>query len=246
LVARERKTAVTALIATIVTLMVTAGCGVNRRYANNCIQQLPHTDVSIDYEWSKPAADVQQSSSEPAESGKQLLRVVYPHPSPKYGRKYAEVTLRREPSAADAAVANAVGQLVTNPFKKQESLATGNDGDRVQRLPIPREELEFLLRDLIADSYFDREARVGDVRLDVTLGSRSTHKTWDRVASFDQLARRVAEENALRSAPRSRSGSAAPVVPASAELLPPSSAELLDEPSADSAARRGSRSGAGF
>ena len=142
---------------------------------------------------------VQQSDSASGDPTKQLLTITYPHPSPKYGRKYAEVTLRNDGAANEEAKSNAVTQLVTNPFKKQDAIAAGaTDSYLSLRLTIPREELEFLLRDLVADSYFDREDRSGDVDLKVSLGSRTTSKSWDHIASFDQLARRVTQENEQR------------------------------------------------
>jgi hypothetical protein len=157
------------------------------------------------------------------------LSIVYPHPSPKYGRKYAEVVLQTEPDVNDAAVSNAISQLVANPFKK-DAAAEEVNGNSL-RLTITREELEFLLRDLVADSYFDREERNGDVQLSVTLGSRSIQKPWDRVASFDQLAQRVRQEYGNRPG-RSGAGKA---VTAHAELLPPAASDLMAEAPPESA-----------
>src|SRR5262245_7211907 len=124
----------------------------NRRYANNVIHQLPHNNVFVEYAWVN-SSEIQQAASPAGESGKQILTITYPHPSPKDGRKYAEVILRHEADAADAAATNAIGQLVTNPFKKQELSASGVPNDNTLRLTISREELEFLLRDVVADSY---------------------------------------------------------------------------------------------
>jgi hypothetical protein len=223
------KAAVWLTAAALTMVSIVAGCGINRRYANNVIRQLTHSEVAIEYACAGPgSSEVQENDSESVAATQQVLAITYPHPSPKYGRKYAEVILRQEGAATDEAKSNAITQLVTNPFKKQEDQAAGvAESDPALRLTIPREELEFLLRDLVADSYFDRETRSGDVNLRVTLGSRSTDKAWDRIASFDQLARRVTEENGQRLASRPR---ASKVSPASAELLPPSIGEDADDP----------------
>jgi hypothetical protein len=210
----------------IIATIFNAGCGINRRYANGQIHQLPHTNVSIEYACgSAVSSEIQQSDSTSGHSSKQVLTIHYPHPSPKYGHKYAEVTLQRESDANDIAVASAISQLVTNPFKQQETPSADSANDRVLRLTIPREDLEFLLRDLVADSYFDREQRSGDVKMAVTMGSRTIRKPWDHVSSFDQLAQKVIEENTRRSVhPETNK-----VTPASAELLPPTSTEPLDD-----------------
>src|SRR5262245_61711775 len=166
------------VIAMTSTALIVTGCGMNRRYANGQIHQLPHTNVAVEYVWGQSTgSDVQQAASNAEHPAKQMLSIQYPHPSPKYGQKYAEVTLRREATATDAAVASAISQLVTNPFKRQELTGTDAESDHVLRLTITREDLEFLLRDLVADSYFDREERSGGVSLNVTLGSRTIRKT---------------------------------------------------------------------
>jgi hypothetical protein len=219
------------VVASALITILNCGCGINRRYANGQIHQLPHTNISIEYAWGQPGnSEIQQTDSTGGNSGKQMLTIHYPHPSPKYGHKYAAVTLRRESDTSDAAVSSAISQLVTNPFKKQEAEAADSETDHVLRLTIPRDELEFLLRDLVADSYFDREQRSGDVNLIVTLGSRTIRKPWDHVSSFDQLAKRVIDENNRSARPKSGK-----VTPASAELLSPTTEPVddsLPEPAA--------------
>jgi hypothetical protein len=200
----------------------------NRRYANGQIHQLPHTTVSIEYAWGQDSTVQADTSSAQAAAPAKRMTVTYPHPSPKYGRKYAEVTVQHESAITDTA-AGAISHLVTNPFKRQDGLE-GAEQDSLLRLIIPREELEFLLRDLVADSYFDREERIGDVNLSVTLGSRTTYKTWDRIASFDQLAERVIEQN--NELDRRRPANGGKVIPASAELLPPTEEFVEDAPDA--------------
>jgi hypothetical protein len=212
--------------AAIILVFCLAGCGMNRRYANNVIRQLPHSDVTIEYSCTKaPNAEAGDNATTPV--AKQVLTIVYPHPSPKYDRKYAEVTLRHDDGTNDESKSIAVAQLVTNPFKKQEMLAAGAETDDTMRLAIPREELEFLLRDLVADSYFDREQRNGNVNLEVSLGSRTTSKSWDQIATFDQLAKRVTEEYGKRMGSRPAANR---VTAASAELLPSITSDLSEEP----------------
>jgi hypothetical protein len=121
---------------------------------------------------------------------------------------------------------------VTNPFRQQDAAGSpaGSDDGKVLRTVVNREDLEFLLRDLVADSFFDREQRQGGVDLSVTLGSRSTHKQWDHITSFDELASRVVTENEQRH--KQQRGSVKPAA-AKAELLPPSSEDLAtDDPPA--------------
>ena len=201
------KTATLATMAAIMFAVTSAGCGMNRNYANNQIRQLPHSKVAIGYTVSEPAvmpASAEASgdeSSRPAhDSDKKILSITYPHPNPKYARRYAEVTLREAPKQSEDTADKLAKQLVTNPFRQQDAAgAQGNANDgKVLRTVVNREELEFLLRDLVADSFFDREDRQGGVDLSVTLGSRTAQKQWDHVASFDELAARVVTENAKR------------------------------------------------
>jgi hypothetical protein len=231
-VTRALKAAIWLNSTVLIMVSFVAGCGMNRRYANNVIRQLPHSEVAIEYAYTSAGSiEGEQSASPSGDSTRQVLSITYPHPSPKYGRKYAEVLVRPEDEATDDSQSNAVAQLVTNPFKKQEALAAGfAQRDNALRLTIPREELEFLLRDLVADSYFDREDRSGGVALRVTLGSRTTQKAWDHIASFDQLARRVAQENGQRLGSRHRASN---ISTASAELLPPDLDELRDGPKSE-------------
>jgi hypothetical protein len=222
-----------------------AGCGMNRNYANNQIRQLPHSKVAIEYTVGKSpvvAASAEDSGDDvtrPAslETDKKILTVTYPHPNPKYARRYAEVTLRDVPEVGEDNADKLAKQLVTNPFRQQDAAgakATTNDGT-VLRTVVNREELEFLLRDLVADSFFDREVRQGGVDLSVSLGSRTSQKQWDRIASFDELAARVVTDNAKRAKPN-RPATAPRTV--GAQLLAPSMEveELDDQP--DSPLRR--------
>jgi len=80
--------------------------------------------------------------------------------------------------------------------------------------------LQFLLRDLVADGYFElgeRKATKDAVELDVTLGSRSVAKSWDRIAAFDSLADRVRSDALMAR----RSKPSASQAKSSAHLLPP-------------------------
>lgn len=231
---RSRKTTTWATMAVLASALLSAGCGMNRRYANREIHQLAHSNVEIQYSWHDSGGE-QQASMPPSDSGPQTISIIYPHPSPKYGRKYAEVTLRHGAEKDESEAAKVVNQLVTNPFKQQEAKAAKDQpkNDGAIRLIIAREELEFLLRDLVADSFFDREARTGGVNVSVKLDSRTTHKQWDHVASFEQLAQRVQTENDKRMKKPARAVKP-PAVPA--ELLAPTVDEPGDEvsPVADS------------
>jgi len=205
------KTATLAMMATCILALSSAGCGMNRNYANNQIRQLPHSKVAIEYTVGKSPvvpASAEASGDETnrataQDPGKKSLSIMYPHPNPKYARRYAEVTLRDAPNETDDTADKLAKQLVTNPFRQQDAAGTkgnANDGN-VLRTVVNREELEFLLRDLVADSYFDREQRQGDVDLSVSLGSRTMQKQWDHIASFDELAARVVTDNAKRAKP---------------------------------------------
>ena len=235
---QSEKTATLALMVVLVLAAISSGCGMNRNYANNQIRQLPHSKVAIEYTVSEPAvtpAGAESSgdeSSRPAQdSDKKILSITYPHPNPKYARRYAEVTLRESPKAGEDTADKLAKQLVTNPFRQQDAASAANsaiDG-KVLRLVVNREELEFLLRDLVADSYFDREERQGGVNLSVTLGSRTTEKQWDHITSFDELAARVVTDNAKRAKP----SRPAAVRAVGAQLLAPTPAddEVDDQPS---------------
>lgn len=247
------KTATLAMMAVLAVAAISAGCGMNRNYANNQIRQLPHSKVAIEYTVSKTAvvpASAEASGNEtnrPAvqETDKKILAITYPHPNPKYARRYAEVTLRDVPTQGEDAADKLAKQLVTNPFRQQDAAGVpdnSNDGN-VLRTVVNREDLEFLLRDLVADSFFDRESRQGGVDLSVTLGSRTTQKQWDHVTSFDELAARVVTDNAKRAKQR-RPAAAARAV--GAELLAPTlDAEEADDepiPPANGKAREPSKS----
>ena len=221
------KTATLAMTAAFILAATSAGCGMNRRYANDQIRQLTHSKVAIDYTVSGPAivpAGAETSGEEshrPAQNtDKKILSITYPHPNPKFARRYAEVTLRDAPKQGEDAADKLAKQLVTNPFRQQDAAAAHGkaDDDKVLRSAVNREELEFLLRDLVADSFFDREQHQGGADLSVTLGSRTTQKPWDHVASFDDLASRVVTENTKRAKQR-RPATAPRTV--SAELLAP-------------------------
>jgi hypothetical protein len=216
------------MMAVLVLAAMSCGCGMNRNYANNQIRQLPHSKVSIEYAVSDRAivpAGAEASGDEtnrPAaqETDTKILSITYPHPNPKYARRYAEVTLREPPKQGEDAADKLAKQLVTNPFRQQDSAAvsdSSNDG-KVLRTVVNREDLEFLLRDLVADSYFDRESRQGGVDLSVTLGSRTTQKQWDHIKSLDELSARVRTDNAKRQKNRAVSEKR---TPSSARLLPP-------------------------
>jgi hypothetical protein len=188
---------VSVLLALLVTSLV--GCGMNRRYANGVIQQLPHSDVNIVYKWSDAPASPAGTTGDPASASERSITVVYPHPNPKYGRRVADVTLHHGP-AHDDAESSAIKQLVTNPFRQQNDPAGASaDADpRTMHLLLTREELEFLLRDLVADGFFERgerESAKDRVELTVTLDSRTTTKSWDRVDAFHNLADRVRAES---------------------------------------------------
>ncbi len=173
------------------------GCGINRRYANNVIHQLPHSSVHIEYAWTTSPDSAMQASLPAVGTGTHTLSVVYPHPNENFGRKYAQVTLRTEPSVKEASANRAIAQLITNPFREHEAAALREEPKEPHtlRIAVTREDMEFLLRDLVADSFFDREERDGGVDLTATLDSRSVQKKWDRVTAFDQLAARVVNEN---------------------------------------------------
>ena len=93
------KTATVPMTAALILIAVSSGCGMNRRYANDQIRQLPHSKVAIEYAVSEPAvrpASAESSggeTSQPAQDAdKKILSITYPHPNPKYARRYAEVT----------------------------------------------------------------------------------------------------------------------------------------------------------
>jgi hypothetical protein len=209
-------------------LIAAPGCGINRRYANDTIRQLPHAEVAIQYTTDessvRPAgADVAPGGGSVSDvtAGKQTLSIVYPHPNPKLGRTCAEVTVRNG-SGADSAVAERPrGRLASKLLRKKDrSAGAGNSpDDGVIRTALRRDELEFLVRDLVSDGFFEREQRSGDVHLQVTLGSRSTQKTWDRVAAFDRLIERV--QTARPQQRRFAAGPAPTAPPPLTELLPP-------------------------
>jgi hypothetical protein len=146
------------------------------------------------------------------------LSIVYPHPNPKYGRHYAEVEVRHLPKEGEEAEDRLAKQLVSNPFRMQEAQAATDDGTTLRSV-VKQEELEFLLRDLVADSYFDREVREGDVQLSVKLGGRTTRKPWDRISSFDQLMTRVQSEHLAGAKRHQKEGAKSAAVPA--KLLAP-------------------------
>ncbi len=204
------KTATLATMAALLFAAISSGCGMNRRYANDQIRQLPHSKVAIEYMVSGPAvvpASAEASGNEtgrlPQDTDKKILSITYPHPNPKFARRYAEVTLREAPKAGEDHADKLAKQLVTNPFRQQDAAGAQDDSnDKVLRTVVNREELEFLLRDLVADSYFDRETRQGGVDLSVTLGSRTTHKQWDHIASLDELATRAVTEHEKRAKQR--------------------------------------------
>jgi hypothetical protein len=175
------------------------GCGVNRRYANNAIQQMAHSSATIQYELSDPGvaltggeSDAQSGS---ASRGVQKLSIVYPHPSERLGHKYAEVTLRAEAGSESGTADTVVKHLVTNPFRDAagSDAGDGSPHESVLTMAIPKQEMDSLLRDIVADGFFDRGERQGGVDLNVSLGSRSARKSWDHVPSLDRLATRLRE-----------------------------------------------------
>ncbi len=211
------------------------GCGINRRYANGVIQQLPHEEVAVAYTWIDSSDSAfRQNSLPPAGSGQRRLTVTYPHPNTKYGRKFADVALEISPDTASDSADSAVAQLVTNPFRQQDQSKSGGSASDPNKLHLllNREELEFLLRDLVADGYFEmgqRKQPKDGVEIDVTLGSRSTSKSWDHIAAFDQLAERVKSESVMQAKKSKRPGMlAAPAV----SLVAPTAADFEEEPSA--------------
>jgi hypothetical protein len=230
------KTATVAMMTASVLAAIASGCGMNRNYANNQIRQLPHSKVAIEYtvgETAVTSASAETTGGESsllvANTDKKVLSVTYPHPNPKYARRYAEVTLREVPTAGEETADKLAKQLVTNPFRQREA-ANGSDNSKdgsVLRTVVNREDLEFLLRDLVADSFFDREERRGSVDLSVTLGSRTVQKQWDHIKSFDELAARVVADNAKRTKQRRPATRTA-----GAELLAPTldADETDDEP----------------
>lgn len=216
-----------ATLPALILAAIASGCGMNRNYANNQIRQLPHSKVAIEYTVSEPAVTTASAESTgdapippPANTDKKILAITYPHPNPKYARRYAEVTLRDAPKAGEEKADKLAKQLVTNPFRQRDAASASDAAkdDNVLRTAVNREDLEFLLRDLVADSFFDREQRQGDVDLRVTLGSRTVQKQWDQIKSFDDLAARVTNDNANRTQPRRPAGTART---AGAELLAP-------------------------
>ena len=223
-----RKTTWHTVLMIALSLATSAGCGINRRYANDSIRQLPHSHIAIEY--TTPGTEVRLAGGVvapdgtpiPAPSaGRQTLSIVYPHPNPKQGRNYAEVTLRNGSPDGHSSPEPEAHRLVPNPIAKWKGRADrGNSQDgAVIRSVVKREELEFLLRDLVADGFFDREQRQGGTEMQVTLGSRSTKKNWDQVASLDQLAQRVQTERQKPPKVASRPAPKAPPLPT--ELLPP-------------------------
>ena len=148
----------------LLALLIVAGCAVNRRYANDQIRGLPHSRVDIVYEvkGEQIATAGSESNGDPVRvrfAGEpRRLSIVYPHPNPKYGRRYAEVVVRRLPREGEETADKLAKQLVTNPFRLQESRHEGEAGTTLRSV-LKREELEFLLRDVVADSFFDRGER---------------------------------------------------------------------------------------
>lgn len=164
------------------------GCGVNRRYANDTIQQLNFRDVRIDY---KLSSEVIPASADHSAAPVHLA-IVYPHPSPSLGSKYARAMLieRAAPAGRFQAIQAAFSDKVS-------------DGEPLIEQAITRQELEFLLEDLVADGFFDRGTRTGGVALNVRIGSRAANKSWDRVSALDQLAGQLKRKIGLRSSPPS-------------------------------------------
>ena len=224
----SRKTTWQAALTMALSLASTAGCGINRRYANDSIRQLPHSQIAIEY--SVASSEVRQTSAELApdgtrvaasSAGRQTLSILYPHPDSKLGRNYAEVTLRNGLGADGSSGKPSPRRLVPIPFASGARRSGGSespDGD-VIRTVVKREELEFLLRDLVADGFFDREQRQGGVDMHVTLGSRTTKKNWDRIASFDQLVERI--QTGQQKPPKVATRPAPKAPPLPTELLPP-------------------------
>ena len=209
-------------------LIAAPGCGINRRYANDTIRQLMHSDIAIQYATDQSGVRVAGAGTAPVggpasdSSGvKKTLSIVFPHPNPKLGRNYAEVIVRDGSGTDSAPAERPRGRLASNLLRKKDpSTGTGNSpDDGVIRTTVRRDELEFLLRDLVSDGFFEREQRSGDVHLQVTLGSRSTQKTWDRVAAFDRLIERVQTERPGQPRIAARPAPTAPPPPT--ELLPP-------------------------
>ena len=198
---RSRMTRVAVVVAVLAASSL--GCGINRRYANGVIQQLPHSEVNVVYKWTDaPAVALTTAATgeSPPAASERTLSIVYPHPNPKYGRRCADVTLRYGPEHGDDAQSGAIKHLVTNPFRQQNDPvgAASSSDPSTMHLLLNREELEFLLRDLVADGFFepgDRKQTKDGVDLAVTLGSRSTTKSWDRITAFDNLADRVRSES---------------------------------------------------
>jgi hypothetical protein len=217
----------------VLLVLTTSGCGMNRRYANNQIRQLPFSAGTIAYTSVDPGI-VTASGEQPSEATDALaaktqkLVITYPHPSPRLGRKYAEVVLQVEPARAEPAPDRTVRDLLPASLRRadaaNETAATAAPTE--YRAAITYDEFTFLTHDLVADGFFERGERAGGVDVSVTLGPRTTSKTWDRVPSLEKLIARVQSDHRQNLATRP----AAPVAqPASAELSAPTTEESPDE-----------------
>jgi hypothetical protein len=181
-------------------LGLTSGCAMNRRYVHDSVRQIAHRNVTIQYTVEAMATTPTETEPEPIATGRREMELVYPHPSPRYGRNFAQVTVRNAADAADQA--SSVWDRVRHPVRQafhaqiERETAEGN-----VTIAVPREDVELLLQDLIADGLFDRGERLGNgVRLAVAIGSRSVDKDWDRVDALERLATRAAVTGAGRRA----------------------------------------------
>jgi len=206
----------------VLLVLTASGCGMNRRYANNQIRQLPFSSASIAYTSVDPGI-VAASGEQPSEATNALaaktqkLVITYPHPSPRLGRKYAEVVLQVEAARAEPAPERTVRDLLPASLRRGE---VANDKAAAAaptefRAAITYDEFTFLTHDLVADGFFERGERSGGVDVSVTLGSRTTSKTWDRVPSLEKLIARLQSEHRQYSAAKSTAPAAQP---ATAEL----------------------------
>jgi hypothetical protein len=219
--------------------LTTSGCGMNRRYANNQIRQLPFSNAAITYTAVDPgivAASGGQSNAVAASLGPktQELIVTYPHPSPRLARKYAEVILKVTPTNSGQPPDRTVTDLLPAALRRDdganhESGAHGTPHE--YRAAITYDEFVFLTNDLVADGFFERGERSGGVDVSVTLGSRTTSKTWDRIKSLEKLIARVQSDHRQQAGAQS----AAATLPASAELGKPMVEGLPDEATAQPA-----------
>lgn len=174
-------------------LVLQSGCAINRRYVHDAARHVSTREVNIQYSVGTNRVNEVSTADWTPGAASRELSLVYPHPSPRFGNGYAQVTVRELAALGTERPASLLGRI-RHPRRETdvESLTGDSRVGTAVTLALPRDELELLLQDLIADGLFDRGVRTGyGVQVAVQIDGRSVEKEWDRVDALERLMTRA-------------------------------------------------------